>query len=78
MRKRVTVLFVAALVSIFGTVACGGGGGGDQQLQELVDKRVDQLQEQVDQLQEQVDQLQEQVDQMQGGQTGGEETTIGQ
>lgn len=71
MRKRVAVLFVAALVSIFGTAACGGGGGGDQQLEERVDKRVNQLQNQVEQLQKQVDQLQKE-------QTGGGETTVGQ
>lgn len=71
MRKRVAVLFVAALVSMFGTAACGGGGGGDQQLQERFNKRVDQLQNQVNQLQKQVDQLQKE-------QTGGGETTVRQ
>ncbi len=69
MRKRVAVIFVAALVSMFGTAACGGGGG-DQQLQEQLNERVNQLQNQVDQLQEQVNQLQNQ-------QSGGE-TTVGQ
>ncbi len=66
MRKRVAVFFVVALVSMFGTAACGGGGG-DQQLEVQVNKRVDQLQNQVDQLQKQVNQLQNQS----GGETTG-------
>ncbi len=70
MRKRVAVFFVVALVSMFGTAACGGGGG-DQQLQEQVNKRVNQFQKQVKQLQQQVNQLQKE-------QTGGGETTVGQ
>ena len=67
--KRLTAILVIALVSIFGAAACGGGE--DQQLEERLNNRANQLQQQVDELQQQVDQLQNE-------QTTVGETTVGQ
>ncbi len=79
MKRRLAIFFVATLVSIFGTVACGGGeeqqGGGQQQ--EELEQRVEQLEQTVQQQQEEVQSLREvQAEQGQEDiQRPGEETT---
>lgn len=59
-RPRIAALFAAALVSVFGTAACGGG---EAQQAEQLQQRVEQLERQVEQQQQQLDEQQEVLDQ---------------
>jgi hypothetical protein len=47
MRRKIAVLFVAVLASVFGS-ACGGGA--EQQELEILEERVDELEEAVENL----------------------------
>ena len=69
MKRRVTFILLTALVSIFGTMACGGGAGLEQQgvgqQQEDLEQRVGQLEQTVQQQQEEMQVLEDQVQEKQ-------------
>jgi sensor domain CHASE-containing protein len=66
LRRRLAILFVAALLSVFGAVACGAGV--EEQVEQQVQEGQEQVEQQVEQqVQEATERVEQQADEVRQG-----------